>query len=135
MDVKLQWKVSPDVDGLVKTVLACKKDLTNACKSVYEGVRVKVLTCDVYAGDKLLQLFSLSELFVPVLETAEVIDESVPESRREKVYTEHVGNFTMFQLHRAPVMGERDVRMVIVMNVDGDSADQKWYGNIELVHE
>ena len=43
-----------------------------------------------------------------------------------------VADFGRFKLHRNEVMGETDVRVVMTFDVEGSSAPQMFFGNVEL---
>jgi hypothetical protein len=130
MDVTVQWRVSADVEKLVEAIVECRKLLIDVPKQKYNLTRVGVLECDVFAGDKVVELLQLSELCVPCADTEE--DLKVPESRRPRKTSFLVADFTLFKLHRLPVMGEDHVRMVLDADV-GDGCNFLFYGNVKLV--
>jgi hypothetical protein len=130
MDAKTQWKVSADVDSLVAAIVENKKQLITACV-LKHGMKTRALTCDVYAGPKLLELLQLSELWTPCEDEPE--DLTVLESRRQHRATERVADFTLFKLHRMDILREGAIRLVMTFHVDENSVDQTWYGDVEIV--
>lgn len=132
MDAKVQWKISSNVDSLVDTIAKCKQELVTGAFSK-NGMGSRLLTCDVYAGPKLLELLMLSELWTPVCEMTEE-DLIIPAHRRPKKTTELVADFTIFKLHRMDVLGESAIRVVAAFSIPGSSAEQTWYGNVKIVN-
>jgi len=132
MDVKLQWKLSDDVESLVASIVDCKNQLTSASNEKHGTTNVKLLSCDAYAGEKLVTLLRLSELWQPAIEFTEE-DLLVPLSRRQKKTTELQADFQAFKLHCMPILGETVLRVVNVFHVDGTSSEQTMYGNVEIL--
>lgn len=130
MDVKARWRISADVEALVEVILQCRKQLITECMRKH-GMKTRLLSCDVYAGDKLIEMLSLSKRWRACMEMTEE-DLRIPPSRRQKRTTTLLADFTDFKLHRMPVLGETDVRVLASFDV-GDEADQAWYGNVELI--
>jgi hypothetical protein len=130
MDAKLQWKISPNVNTLVDAIARCKQELMTAAFSK-NGMGTKLLTCDAYAGSQLLELLALSELWTPV---CEITEEDLKTSvwRRQKKTTELVADFTVFKLHRMDVLGADAIRIITTFQVPDSSADQVWYGTVEI---
>lgn len=129
MDAKLRWKISSDVDSLVAVIAACRKELVTVC-TLKHGMKTKFLTCDAFAGDKLIELFQTSDKWVSASESG-VIDETVPLWRQQQKSTQLVADFTAFKLHKMSVLGETDVRVIVAFDV-GDMAEQIYFGNIEV---
>ncbi len=132
MDYRTQWKISSEVETLVEAIVICKNGLVVGCKEKHGSTKVNLLSCDVYAGDKPLQLLGLSESWTPCVEFTEE-DLITPLSRRQVKTTELMADFAAFKLHRMSVLGEDVIRVVNVFRVDGHSAEQTMYGNVELV--
>ena len=131
MDVKLQWSVSDDVESLVAAIVECKKQLYEAAQQKY-GPKTKLLSCDAYAGNKVLELLELSERWTACSEVIEH-DASVPASRRLKQTTKMVADFAEFKLHRMTLLGKDDVRVIIIVLEPETNNDLTWIGNVELV--
>ena len=128
MDVKLEWKVSSDVDDLVKIVLKCRQELTNVCFSMNGAA--KVLSTDVYAFGKVIELFKLSDMWKDASDA--VSDEPDAKGRVHWQSTLLVADFGSFKLHSSEVMGEDKVRIVMVFDVNS-GVDLTMYGNVDLV--
>jgi hypothetical protein len=120
MDAVVKWRVSPNVDTLVAAVVECKKLLVEFVEQMHGSQHTNVVSCDAYAGSKVLELFQLSELWTPCVD---------PE---EKSVSRLVASFPLFKLHRLETMGEDQVRVVLVADV-GEGHDLTYYGNVELV--
>jgi hypothetical protein len=131
MDVKVQWKISDDVDGLIAAVVECKHQLLRIAAEKL-GRDVKQISCDAYAAPKILELFQLSANWVPVVEFSEE-DMRVPVHRRQKKTTELVADFGLFKLHRMDVLGTRSVRVIAAFEGLEGGADQVLFGDVELV--
>lgn len=131
MDATVQWQISSQVETLVESIVKCKQELVTAAFSKY-GMHTKLLTCDAYASVKMLELLQLSELWVPCMDMSPE-DLRVPTYRRQKKATEHVADFTVFQLHRMDVLGEASIRVLATFEIADSAAEQLWYGNVEIV--
>jgi hypothetical protein len=123
MDFTVEWKVSSNVEKLVDAVNECKQGLTNGTFGKYG--RAKLLSCDVYASPKVIELFELSALWSPSTEFSE-------DDLRAKNVSEPVANFELFRLHRHQIMSDDTVRLVCNYDVM-DGVDKTMYGNVRLV--
>jgi hypothetical protein len=132
MDAHVEWKVSDDVEGLVAACVECKSLLTQAASQKYRRP-AQLNSCDVYAGDKLLELLQLSEKWTPCTELTEE-DLVTPLRRRALKTTYLVADFGEFKLHRMSVMGTAAIRVIATFTVTNDDvADLLWYGNVNVL--
>jgi hypothetical protein len=130
MDVKVQWKVSPNVEKLVGAIVRCRELLVDVAKQKHSLTRVGVVSCDAYADAKVVELLRLSDRWTNVKPQVDEVDARTGEKRVPT--SEHVAGFEQFQLHSNPVMGEETVRVVLVAAV-GEDHDHTFMGNVELV--
>lgn len=131
MDVVLEWKQSAKVDELVDTLAKLKQELTNACFKKYGAA--KSISVDAYASENIVAMLRKSAMWKDIADIEEVIDESSANSRRSKSAqtTERVGDLGFFYLHEAYVMGDEQVRMVVVFKTDSP-VEETWFGNVTI---
>jgi len=129
MDTHVQWAISADVEGLVKVITDCRKQLIDIAKRKHNKSRVTVVACDAYADPKVVELLRLSEAWIGADPLPAVINKRTGEEQVE--LSERVATFDSFQLHTHPIMGERDIRLIMELGV-GDDRDQLFFGNIAL---
>jgi len=130
MDAKVQWQVNSDVNTLVDSITKCKQELVTSCFCKH-GMSSKLVKCDVFASDKMLELLQLSELWTPCIEMTEE-DVTVPLNRRQKKTTMLVADFGSFKLHRMKILKEARLRVVVTMQAEAESAEQLWFGDVEI---
>jgi len=130
MDAKVQWQINSEADTLVDAISKCKQELVTSCFSKH-GMTSKLVKCDAYAGDRMLELLQTSELWVPCVEFVEE-DVSVPLGRRQKKTTELMADFGAFMLHRMKILKNDRIRVVVTMQAEGESAEQLWFGDVEI---
>lgn len=130
MDVKSRWQVTHEIETLVEVIVKAKQDLVTAAFEKY-GMNTRLASCDVFAGQKLIELFQMSELWTSCSEQPE--DQDVVSYRRQKKTTELVADFNAFKLHRMEILNISDVRIVAVFHVEGHGAEQVMFANVEIV--
>lgn len=131
MDVVLEWKQSTKVEDLVDTLAKLKQELTNACFKKYGAA--KSISVDAYASEKIVDMLRKSAMWKDVADVEETIDENDSNSRRSKsaMTTERVADLGFFCLHEAYIMGDEQVRMVVVFNTDSP-VQETWFGNVMI---
>lgn len=130
VDVKLQWLVSPEIETLVDAIVKCKQELVTVAFAKL-GMRTRTISCDVYVGSKLIEFLQMSDMWTPAVE--ETTDDDVVSYRRQKKTTELVADFKLFKLHRMDVLHADDIRIITIFQSDDHSADQMFFGNVEIV--
>jgi len=133
MDVKLKWKISSDVESLVETIVECRRLLVAGCAARNKS-KTNLLSCDAFAGHKLIELLQLSEMWSPCVEFTEEDLRTAP-SRRQKKTTTLMANFSLFKLHCMEVLGEEAIRVVVECSSDDSVVVQTYYGNVEIIDE
>lgn len=130
MDDKVKWDhAPPEEESLVDAVNNCVHNLIMI--ATMKHGRVTTVSSDAFASSKVIELLQLGNRWKPCLDFTDE-DLRVPTYRRQKKMTELVADFGKFKLHRNEVMNETDVRVVVAFEVEGSSAKQEFFGNVEL---
>lgn len=129
MDATLDWKVSSKVDGLVDALANLKQELTNVCFKMHGAA--KVVSCNAYASEKVIELLSLSKMWKPI-EKEEDDSPTDSKGRHFNIPEIAVADMAFFKLYKANVMGDNQIRLVAVFEA-GRPAEQKLYGTIWLI--
>jgi hypothetical protein len=132
MDSILTWKLSGDVETLVKTIVSCRQELTTMCFSKYG--RAHLEECNVYASAKVIELLQLSSSWTDALPTVQIIE--VADSLRRHVYSpktasEHVADFEQFKLHKDFILGDDTIRVLCLYDV-AQGNTKLWFGNVMI---
>lgn len=122
MDVKLEWKLSSDVDELLAITLKCKQELTNAC--MHKNGKARVVYCYVYASEKLCEFYSLSELSTDASEKPD--NRLWPDASSVRCST-----FPQFELYTSDVASNEQVMIVMRFDAGGDH-DEEWFGLVTV---
>lgn len=127
----MDCKVSGKADDLVDTLARLKQELTNACFKKYGAA--KALSVDAYASEKTVDLLRKSKMWKDAVDEEELVNEDDSNSRRGRSAktTVLVADMGFFKLHLADVMGDEQVRMVVVFKTDSP-VEESWFGNVLL---
>ena len=125
MDVTLNWRVSDDVAGLVKTLSTAKAQLVALAEEMWDISVFESTT--VYAHAKVVELLRLSDEWV---DASDDIEEFSYENRRERQFTASriVAKFKEFELQEHEILSHDTVRLVTQVN-----AGRALYANVKLV--
>jgi len=119
MDTQIDWKVSEDFEGLLETIMVCKRDLTKCCFSKFGAA--KIVDYSVIAPQKVCDLLVLSGNNTPV-KTKE----------NDRYCHKAVSQFDHFKLFKTKLFGDDKIRVEAIFEV-GDGSCKTWYGNITLI--
>jgi hypothetical protein len=131
MDSKLTWKISPKVETLVDTIVACRKEMFDAVKQRNPYSRnLKLRFCDIHASPKLCELLSTSPTWRDCKETKE--DAELRRSERRPHSQEMVADFELFKVIKDTIIGDEDIRVCVEFDTSGDCWES-FFGNVKLV--
>ncbi len=129
MDAIAECKASVKADDLVDTIAKLKQELTNACFKKYGAA--KALEANAYASEHNVDVLRKSKMWKDASEQEEVIDPDDSNSRRGRsaMTTKLVGDLGFFNVHVAEVMGDGQIRLVVLFKTDSP-VEEQWFGNV-----
>ena len=129
MDVNVDWSYTDDVESLLKSIVQVRQDLDEV-SSQQLGKKYMFDSCKVYAFGKNIDLLKKSDLWTDAVEQFEV---TMPKYRIREATggSELVADFALFKLHRSPIMGVDQVR-VVCRYVCDSLAPQVFFGTVHV---
>jgi hypothetical protein len=118
MDVEVTWKVSEDFNGLLESILACKRELTKCCFAKFGSA--KISEYKVFAPQKVCELLQYAEGNKPL-----------KDKKLDSYCHKAVSDFDQFRLFKTKMFGDGVVRVEAKFEV-GEGIGKYWYGDVVL---